>query len=175
VYPFKIWWKLLHHAEIIDTFEIQDGGRRHRWIFKFSFLYKPSYAHSLATVAVKFGKDMHYKLASIFRIFCFWLEFPIGGPFWSSFLGVDDPQKAQLAAERRHMVHWSWKSADHGGRWAWRWRIRQKRDRHFPWYFSPFPGANQNKRLMKICRGRGLHDVITCAKWHLIGSLGAEL
>ena len=115
-------------------------------------------------IAMNFGEDWstQSKVASIFRNFCFGLNFPFEGLFGEVFGGRrppkvisynSNPQKAQLAAERRHMAHWSWKSADPGGRCAWRRRNRQKRDTHFPWYFTPFPGVNQNEPIDENLQG----------------------
>ena len=67
-------------------------------------------------IAVNFGEDWstQSKVASIFRNFCFGLNFPFEGLFGAVFGGRrppkvisynSNPQKAQLATERRHMAH----------------------------------------------------------------------
>ncbi len=67
-------------------------------------------------IALKFGEgqSMHSKIASIFRNFCFGLNFPLEGHFGAVLGGRrppngvsynSNPQKAHLAAERRQMAH----------------------------------------------------------------------
>ena len=141
------------HAEIINNFRNPRWRLPPSWIFKiFFFLVNRRVYIILLRIAMNFGEDWstQSKVASIFRNFWFGLNFPFEGLFGAVFGGRrppkvilynSNPQKAQLAAERRHMAHWSWKSADPGGRWACRWRNRQKKGHTFPVIFHPFPGG----------------------------------
>ena len=126
---------------------------------------------------MKFGDDWSSikKINSNSLIFCFGLNFPFEGLFGAVFGGKrpptgvkcnSNPQKAHPSTEWRHLTPRSWKSADSSRRTACRWKHKQKSDGQTR-YISPHSrGQTGRGRGVKICKGRGLHDVITCAKFY---------
>ena len=98
------------------AYGVNNGGRHHLGFLKFFFFINHRVPTVFLRIAVKFGDDQstQSKVASIFRNFCFGLNFPFEGLFGEVFGGRrppkvisynSNPQKAQLAAERRHMAH----------------------------------------------------------------------
>ena len=142
------------HAEIINIFRNPRWRPPPSWIFKIFIVFINHRVHTiLLRTAVNFGQDWstQSKVASIFRNFCFGLNFPFEGLFGEVFGGKrppkgtkynSNPQKAQLATEWRHLAHRSWKSADSCWRTAFRWKHRQKKARTHRLYFTPFQGAD---------------------------------
>ena len=133
---------------------------------------------------MKFGDDWSSitKFNSNSLIFSFGLNFPFEGLFGAVFGGKrppngvkcnSNPQKAHPSTEWRHLTHRSWKSANSSRRMAWRWKHKQKKGRTQTGYISPHSrGQTGRGRMVKICKGRGLHDVITCAKFHYYRFIG---
>ena len=168
------WYTLLKfgencfiHAEIINIFQNPRWRPPPSWIFKIFIVFINHRVHTiLLRTAVNFGQDWsaQSKVASIFRNFCFGLNFPFEGLFWAVFGGGrppkvisynSNPQKALPSTERRHLTSRSWKSADSCRRAAMTRKHKQKRDTHFPWYFTPFPGVglNQNAPIDENLQG----------------------
>ena len=150
---------------------------------KCSFFIKCLIQTVFLHIFVKFGDDWswHKKINWNCLNFCFGLNFPFEGLFGAVFggkqppTGVEcnsNPQKALPATEWRHLTPRSWKSADSCRRPAMTRKNKQKSDGPTR-YISPHSrGQTGRCRGVKICKGRGLHDVITCAKWHFNRLIG---
>ncbi len=83
--------------KLLKIFEIQDGGRRHLGFSKMSFFINHRVHTTYLRIAVEFGEYQYTqsKVASIFRNFCFGLNFPFEGLF-ERFLGVGAPKRRQI-------------------------------------------------------------------------------
>ena len=132
---------------------------------------------------MKFGDDWSSikKINSNSLIFCFGLNFPFEG-FFVTVLGVSDPQLGSNAilTPKRHILQRNdviWRRDREnrptrlGGRRGEE-NTNKKRDGQTR-YISPHSrGQTGRGRGVKICKGRGLHDVITRAKFYSYRSNG---
>ena len=126
---------------------------------------------------MKFGDDWSSikKINSNSLIFCFGLNFPFKGLFGAVFggkrppIGVKCNSNPQRHILQRNDVIWRRDRENRptrlGGRRGEE-NTNKKRDGQTR-YISPHSrGQTGRGRGVKICKGRGLHDVITCAKFY---------